>query len=284
MRPSLLLEALLVLLILPLRGVLAFEPALVDQLMDPDGLNRQGAYQRAAELSTAEKINLAPFLAERLDDAKRGEFAAMALSRLGDVGVPYLDRHARSSIPGSEFAAMGLLVGKASGPSALAAILRDGDEKAVLRSLAVIEASTVMPPVVGEEVKRLAGDTNLHFTRPARAALEAVAKAAQAPQDAASTGTDMDLLNAPGASAPSEEMLTKLLAELRSSGPAGQQALSDALDSGAIDKDMYDQIQTMLGASPSTRSTPVAEKTPWQPDTSQYKTRQSAADSFSKNR
>lgn len=277
-----------------LSPLLAFDPKLVDALVDADAAKRKAAYAAAAALDPADQVNLAPFLSEKLDDPAQGELASLALCRLGNVGVPFLDRRARMDAPGAEYADMGLIMGPPAGQKAMAAILQNGDEAAVVRGLSVVEASAEMPAVVGIEVKRLAEDSNPRFSVPAKSALAAVEKAAKAKtKEAPNKMSEMSLLD--DQSAPVEgktsddEVLKKLVAELISKGAAGQQALSDQLSSGAIDQTTYDEIQKLMASS---SAVPPAEApgasgtlpTRWTPDGSSFATRQPASDAFGKNR
>lgn len=329
----------------------AVDPALADAVIDADSTVRQGAYEKMNDLSDPEKVNLAAYLADQLNDSPSGERAAMGLCRLGDPGVPFLDQQARTSFPGAQFAVMGLLMGTGKGPDAVAAIIRNGDEAAVHRVLAVIAAAGAMPAVVGDEVKNLAQDPR--FAAEAKVAQEAVTKhgkeqksseaASVAPLDqlkaalaspdveqrrsavrslvggafdgdvarllsqtASNASEDADVrfysalalfkdrwggaggdvmktLLEQGTQAKGDDVIPKLVAALQATGDAGKQALVEALDSGKIDRSTYDQIQSMLGGGLGEAS-PSSSASPWTPDDSGFKTRQSAADAFSKNR
>ena len=155
----------------------AVDPALADALLNADSGTRSGAYERMDALGDPEKANLAGYLADHLEDAEAGERAAIALCRLGDIGVPYLDQHARTSFAGAEYAVMGLLMGRGKGPEVAAAILRNGDDAAVRRVLNVIASSGVMPPAVAAQVKEVSQDRR--FASEAKAAQEAVEKRAK---------------------------------------------------------------------------------------------------------
>jgi hypothetical protein len=338
---------LLALLLLP-TTTFAFDAHLIDALLSDDAGARLEAYEIAGALTDSDKINLAPFLVDYLEDKEKGERAAQALCHMGDVVVPYLDRHARTTRPGAEYADMGLLMEGEAGDHAMAQILRNGDPASVKLALQVMKTAGVMPPETGAEVSRLADEKDPAFGAAAKDALDAVAAAkAKGPKSERREASLSDALTAPevtrrrnaarqlvgqpvdadtakllsrAASNESEdpdvrfysalsllsdqwsaspEMMQTLIttagqtktdvaealgAALRSHGPAAREALTEALDGGKIDRSTYDSLSRLLGDEPENSPTPGDKFSPRQPDTSHFRTRQSAADSFSHNK